>query len=578
MLLISFAKLMPFCVFLESQSSDDFYLARTVDAALARNRSMPDIKPPVNTETRPTRGSSLTNPRSNTSPFHTRQRQQEQQHQTTTGMSTEPVTSATSGDVQDAYGGTVDDWRQVQQAQKEASERQHLKDSSPTEHNGHMSMNSVSTLNLPPITSAPIVPVVPSNMSMSRILLPDRDRAASKDSKGAQRITSQEIVVPEPTQETTSLAKATMQLGGILSQMKAATEGGNVVDPAQGVWSQAEGRYIQRANTAPYPARETRTILEENETDSPTELEYSKSEGHTAANRLRRQIQRQQQQKLANSRHSYLHVNNHVVDKPRQAFQNQPHSHLKNQMEQQQHHETQRRNASLRRRVMNSESALDTNKDLPPTPKGTPSPRSQHIAHIGLRAPYPRPSARQDRQYGGSSPRSRAETRPGQRLHRIRSLQRHAAAPMTSEESVIALSRSLSTTSNGRGSQEKSKGARGLSSAQSSQTHLPTQTVEGQKERVRYGIDMLPLPVIPSPDVTHNRRSIGILPQDVLKALDPQTIQKVITQSVIASRVYKVLSLEEVDNLRKVWISYAIDTLNELFVISTTILINVDYF
>lgn len=507
---------------------------------------MPDIKPLGNTETRPARGVSLANPRSNTGPLQTRQ-----QHQTATGVSTEPVTSVTSGDMQDAYGGTVDDWRQIQQAQKEASERQHLKDSSPTEHTGHMSMNSVSTLNLPPITSGPINPVVPSNMSMSRILLPDRDRATNKDTRGTS---SHEILVPEPTQETTSLAKATTQPGGILSQMKAATDGGNVVDPAQGVWSQAEGRYIQRSNTAPYPTRETRTILEEDETDSPTELEYSKSEGHTAANRLRRQIQRQQQQKLANSRHSYLHVNNnHSVDKPRQALHNQPNSHLKSQLELQQHHETQRRNLSLRRKAMNSES-MDTNKDLPPTPKGTPSPRPQHIAHIGLRAPYQRPSARQDRQYGGSSPRSRAENRPGQRLNRMRSLQKHAAAPMTSEESVIALTRSLSTTSNGR--PEKSKN-RGLNSAQSSQISLPAQTAEGQKERVRFGIDMLPLPVIPSPDVTHNRRSIGILPQDVLKALDPQTIQKVITQSVIASRVYKVLSLEEVDNLRKVYTSYA---------------------
>jgi hypothetical protein len=73
-----------------------------------------------------------------------------------------------------------------------------------------------------------------------------------------------------------------------------------------------------------------------------------------------------------------------------------------------------------------------------------------------------------------------------------------------------------------------------------------------QKEHVQYGINMLPLPVIPSPDESLKNANLGILPQDVLKTLDPTTVHKVITVSVIASRVYKVLTLEEIESLKKV--------------------------
>ncbi|KAG0099451.1 hypothetical protein BGZ93_007558 [Podila epicladia] len=74
----------------------------------------------------------------------------------------------------------------------------------------------------------------------------------------------------------------------------------------------------------------------------------------------------------------------------------------------------------------------------------------------------------------------------------------------------------------------------------------------GAAQKARFGIDMLPLPVIPSPDQTLNKdTNHGILPQDVLKTLDPKTVQKAINTSVIASRIYKVLSAEEVENLKK---------------------------
>ncbi|KAF8983284.1 hypothetical protein BGZ52_001077, partial [Haplosporangium bisporale] len=76
--------------------------------------------------------------------------------------------------------------------------------------------------------------------------------------------------------------------------------------------------------------------------------------------------------------------------------------------------------------------------------------------------------------------------------------------------------------------------------------------VAGAAQKARFGIDMLPLPVIPSPDQTLNKDApLGILPQDVLKTLDPKTVQKAINTSVIASRIYKVLSADELESLKK---------------------------
>ncbi|KAF8929354.1 hypothetical protein BGZ58_009016 [Dissophora ornata] len=220
-----------------------YAFSRSYEAELGRNRSLPDIKPPSSFNNRtPIRGSSLTNPKSNAAPFHNRQTSQrhlDRSYQTPTAMSNEPITASKSPSImsvstQDAYGGTTDDWRQAQQA---AREREDLKDADLVERSGHTSINS------------------------------------GDDN------------TPEPTQGSTSLAKATVQPGGILAQLQAATEVGQVVDPAMGIRSQ-DGRYIKRSNTTPYSSggENNKTIPEEDESEE-VPLEYSKSDGYAERDR-----------------------------------------------------------------------------------------------------------------------------------------------------------------------------------------------------------------------------------------------------------------------------------------------------
>ncbi|KAG0347381.1 hypothetical protein BG004_007883 [Podila humilis] len=45
--------------------------------------------------------------------------------------------------------------------------------------------------------------------------------------------------------------------------------------------------------------------------------------------------------------------------------------------------------------------------------------------------------------------------------------------------------------------------------------------------------------------------SVGFIPQDATRSMDQMTLQKVITQASVSSRVYKVMAPEQVDNLRK---------------------------
>ncbi|KAG0040891.1 hypothetical protein BGZ82_006764 [Podila clonocystis] len=45
--------------------------------------------------------------------------------------------------------------------------------------------------------------------------------------------------------------------------------------------------------------------------------------------------------------------------------------------------------------------------------------------------------------------------------------------------------------------------------------------------------------------------SIGVIPQDASRSMDQKTLQKVITQASVSSRVYKVMEQEQVDSLRK---------------------------
>ncbi|KAG0271708.1 hypothetical protein BGZ95_000450 [Linnemannia exigua] len=43
----------------------------------------------------------------------------------------------------------------------------------------------------------------------------------------------------------------------------------------------------------------------------------------------------------------------------------------------------------------------------------------------------------------------------------------------------------------------------------------------------------------------------GIIPQDVLRSMDPKDVQKAVSSTVIASRVYKVLNPEQLESLKK---------------------------
>ncbi|KAF9111062.1 hypothetical protein BGX27_005461 [Mortierella sp. AM989] len=545
-----------------SQRAKDHGFSRTYDAELGRNRSLPDMKPSSNVDNRPGRGSSLSN---NPGSSHGRQKSQHHlqgMYHTSTAMSNEPITattisSTTPGIVQDAYGGTTDDWRQKQQAEKEARERQNLRDLSPNERPGHTSINSVSTLNLPPTT---VVPTTTSlSRSTSRMLLPDRDRSANQSNSGLSSSTSGKFDGPEPTQESTSLAKATVQPGGILSQLQAATEAGQVIDPTMGVLSQNDGGYIQRSNTAPYPHRENKTILEEDESSSQSggvskthgPLEYSKSEGYAAASRNNRR--QQQQQKTTPAQNQYPN-NNVPYHQPHQQQSYQGHQ-LPHQAFHEQSHQNQQKQTQghSRSRTMSNEQSLDTNKDLPPTPIRTPQNAANNImeqqaTHGGSR--HQRTESRSQTQTQKQRSRSESQSESTRRHQQQSSSGWHAGMAMTSE-SVLALSRSMSPPPNRSASQERTGSSVQLNRGNTNNQTTLTKSASSGGQKV-YGIDMLPLPVIPSPDETLNKNAnVGILPQDVLRTLDSQTVQKVITQAVIASRIYKALSIVEIENLKK---------------------------
>ncbi|KAF9574461.1 hypothetical protein EC968_006445 [Mortierella alpina] len=64
--------------------------------------------------------------------------------------------------------------------------------------------------------------------------------------------------------------------------------------------------------------------------------------------------------------------------------------------------------------------------------------------------------------------------------------------------------------------------------------------------------DPLPVPVLPiASEMLRKKENCGIIPQDLLKSMDPKDVQKAVSASVIASRVYKVLSPDQLDTLRK---------------------------
>jgi hypothetical protein len=60
-------------------------------------------------------------------------------------------------------------------------------------------------------------------------------------------------------------------------------------------------------------------------------------------------------------------------------------------------------------------------------------------------------------------------------------------------------------------------------------------------------------PVLPLTSETLKRKeSKGLIPQDVLKNMDPKDVQKAIKDTIVTSRVYKVMTSEQLDALRKV--------------------------
>ncbi|KAG0296199.1 hypothetical protein BGZ96_009994 [Linnemannia gamsii] len=61
-------------------------------------------------------------------------------------------------------------------------------------------------------------------------------------------------------------------------------------------------------------------------------------------------------------------------------------------------------------------------------------------------------------------------------------------------------------------------------------------------------------PVLPSIGTSLTRngsRNGGIIPQDVLRSMDPKDVQRVVSSTVITSRVYKVLNTEQLESLKK---------------------------
>ncbi|KAF9185067.1 hypothetical protein BGZ50_003275 [Haplosporangium sp. Z 11] len=61
-----------------------------------------------------------------------------------------------------------------------------------------------------------------------------------------------------------------------------------------------------------------------------------------------------------------------------------------------------------------------------------------------------------------------------------------------------------------------------------------------------------PTPELPATsDALKRKGSSGVIPQDVLKSMDPKDIQKVLSASVIASRVYRIMAPEQLEVLKK---------------------------
>ncbi|KAF9973807.1 hypothetical protein BGZ73_002942 [Actinomortierella ambigua] len=499
---------------------------------------------------------------------------------------------------EDAYGGTTDDWRQTLQAKNEAAARHQNGDEvSQAARESHISLNSVSTLNLPPQVNvegsmANVTLLAPP--SASRILLPDRD---SGNNIGQQKHLLQQQQLKQQQEHLQQYRQHQQyQQHQSQQQQKHHQEQEHHQKQQQHHQQQQQQQQhedprsfgnVQRSNTAPYPSRETKTIAEEDELESVVipALAYSKSEGSVPRSK-RPQQQQHQHQPPQQHQHESQPQPQPQPQQPRISVEDQSETHVGTKEEVDKHDTHERE------------------KDLPPTPTRTPSPlnvkpnrppgatadgASHHATQHGqLHAPQPVAAA--------SHAKSRIESSPSPHHHHHPKTNDHE--PTTTSALASTLERSLNrstTNAHGNNSSHDHQHSNAslppqlpplphsLALLSSSTLALPlfshnrnnsvSQTNSSQTQLVsassaagsttsltsgsvppagRFGLNMVPLPVIPSPDeALSNKPGVGVLPQDVLRSLDPKMIQKLITQSVIASRVYKVLSFEEVASLQK---------------------------
>ncbi|KAF9577487.1 hypothetical protein BGW38_007269, partial [Lunasporangiospora selenospora] len=452
---------------------------------------------------------------------------------------TNPAAGA-SQNHQDSF--VSDDWRFGGQLPQEE-----LRDSSPKDRPGHMSFSSVSTLSLP-TSSHPLV--VYPQVAISRMLIQDKDRPGPN---------GMYLGEPEPPQGSVSLQKAASQQGGILSQMNEAVEVGEVVDPAKTLQAAEDSLSVPRVS-APYTSRDIKVPFIEDDFNS-------NRGGGRAPIKKTTPVHFQPGNQPRHDPH----------EQPHAAFYDQPPEHIQIQLQQFQHHQQQRNQLLARTQGMSQESLLLDDKSLPPTPRGRAPGVANRVQGDPMTAPLPlggpghgaklyrketKAQAHYRRTRGGSHPDlSRGmstlhdddddddDDRP---LGMVASSWKTGAAW---EEDALANARASGPR---RHSQEKAPSQGSTPSSGASSGSMPgagqrgINPGHGVHKSVRFGLDLLPMPNVPTPDeILKKRASMGILPQDVMKTLDPKTAQKVIMQSVISTRIYRVLSLEEVESLKQ---------------------------
>ncbi|KAG0197832.1 Calcium-dependent protein kinase 4 [Mortierella sp. GBA30] len=83
--------------------------------------------------------------------------------------------------------------------------------------------------------------------------------------------------------------------------------------------------------------------------------------------------------------------------------------------------------------------------------------------------------------------------------------------------------------------------------SRSRQRVQPHHFIGGASSSSHEAMSVLPV----ASEMLRKKDSCGIIPQDLLKSMDPKDVQKAVNASVIASRVYKVLSPDQLETLKK---------------------------